>query len=208
MPRLLEGVRGATWSLQYTVEEGHTRAEIYEIKRDFYPITIKINLLTPVCTIIDVDPPQTDVHMADEDAVVTAEESPSPDAKLAAMLDAHAAGILAYVEGVRTQVAEAVADAEDNDAEKESLLKRNTELALILSHSQKTASEQEVFNRTPALQPSCQLMHMHRRGCSDPLTCMMIDSHCRLPRASRANNRWRFSRSRRRSPRRSMSSRS
>ena len=48
--------------------------------------------------------------MADEDAVVTAEETPSPDAELAAMLDAHAASILAYVEGVRTQVAEAVAD--------------------------------------------------------------------------------------------------
>ena len=75
-------------------------------------------------------------------------EAAAPDAKLEELLGSHSAALLAYVAGVReelsSEIVAARTDEEDNDAEKESLLKRNTELAAILGATQTTAQEQEV----------------------------------------------------------------
>jgi hypothetical protein len=79
------------------------------------------------------------------------------------LLDEHKATILKYVSTMKdsegesaevsevdetetTDEAEATEEGEDEDAsDKKSLLRRNQELALILSHSQKTVNEQEVW---------------------------------------------------------------
>ena len=63
------------------------------------------------------------------------------DAELEALLGTHNAAILAFVASLR---AEGEKQPEGTDKEKESLLKRNAELAAILGHSQKECSEKDV----------------------------------------------------------------
>ncbi len=73
------------------------------------------------------------------------------DERLNEIIQTHASSLEAYIASARSDLTQDSANSLELSevvAEKESLLKRNIELAALLSHSQKTVAEQEVGRGT------------------------------------------------------------